>query len=231
MFPSSNCVNVITSPVCSFEDVAYGLYVTAGRIAIASEYGLDVYDKALEKLSSNTTSYDNITFLVLGTYTRYSFWCSGIPTKIPRNPFCAWWRMFNVFVSTYAVAFRTTHGQNKTFKCYTEGFVPVASLYGVVGSPSSFIRSLIGRTRKMWSVVYINVKWTYTYGTLACTIRACATVRNVLQVTSTCPFISWCSGAANIKRTPRVWNSSLNSVKVNCVPASAEILSKSHHPN
>ena len=55
--------------------------------------------------------------------------------------------MRNVFFSTCAVAFRTTHGQNKTRKCDTEGFVPVASLYGVVGSPSSFIRSFIGKTR------------------------------------------------------------------------------------
>ena len=73
MFPSSNCANVITSPVCYFEYVAYGVYVTVGRIAIASEYGRDVYDDALEKLSSNTTSYNDITFLVLGTYTRYHF--------------------------------------------------------------------------------------------------------------------------------------------------------------
>ena len=105
---------------------------------------------------SNTTSYDEITFLVLGTYTRYPFWYYGITTKMPRNPFCAWWCMFNVFVSTCAVAFRTTHEQNKTRKCDTEVFVPVASLCGVVGSPSSFIRSLIGRTGKIWSVVYIN---------------------------------------------------------------------------
>ena len=139
--------------------------------------------------------------------------------------------MFNVFVSTCTVAFHTTHGQNNTHKCDTEGFVPVASLCGVVQSPSSLIRSFIGRTGKILSVVYINAKWTYTSGTLACTIRECETVRNVLQVTSTCPFISWCSGAANVKQTPRVWHSYLNSVEVKCVPASAEILSKSHHPN
>ena len=139
--------------------------------------------------------------------------------------------MFNVFVSTCAVAFCTTHGQNNTRKCYTEGSVPVSSLCGVVGSPSWFIRSLIGRTEKIWYVVYIHAKWTYTSGTLACTIRECATVRNVLHVTSTCSFISWCSVAANVEQTPRVWHSSLNSVKVNCVPAYAEILYKSHHPN
>ena len=47
-FLSSNCVNVITSPVCSLEDIAYGVYVTAGRIAVASAYGRDVYDNALD---------------------------------------------------------------------------------------------------------------------------------------------------------------------------------------
>ena len=167
----------------------------------------------------------------MGTYTRYPFWCSGIPTKIPRNPFCDWWRMFNDFVSTFAIAFRTTHVQNIMCKWDTEGFIPVASFCGVVRSPSLFIRSLIGRTGKMWYVVYINVKWTYTYGTLACTIRECSTVRNVLQVTSTCPFVSCCYGAANVNRNPQVWHSSLNSVKLNCVPASAEIIYKSRHSN
>ena len=60
-------MNVITSPVFSLDDVAYGVYVTAGRIATASAYGRDEYDSALTKLSSNLTSYDKITFLVLGT--------------------------------------------------------------------------------------------------------------------------------------------------------------------
>ena len=36
---------------------------------------------------------------------------------------------------TCAVAFRTTYGQNNTRKCDTEGFIPVESLNGVVGSP------------------------------------------------------------------------------------------------
>ena len=65
--------NVITLPVCSLENVAYGVYVTSGRIAVASAYGHDVYDNVLEKLLSNTTSYEDITFLVLGKYTRYPF--------------------------------------------------------------------------------------------------------------------------------------------------------------
>ena len=54
--------------------------------------------------------------------------------------------MFNSFVPTCAVYFCTTHGQNKIRKCDIEGYVPVASLYGVVRSPSSFISYLIGST-------------------------------------------------------------------------------------
>ena len=101
----------------------------------------------------------------------------------------------------------------------------------MVGSPYLFIRYLIGRAKKMWSVIYINEKLIYDYKTLACTISKCAILRNVLRVTSTCPFIFWCSGSANIKWTPRVWNYSLNSVKVNCDITSAENISKSHQPN
>ena len=41
------------------------------------------------------------------------------------------------------------YGKPTTRKCDTEGFVPVASLNGVVGSPSLFIRSLIGRNGKI----------------------------------------------------------------------------------
>ena len=71
--PSSKCVNVIIFPVCSFEDVAQGIYDIDGCIAIAYEYGRDVYANSLEKLSSKTTSYEDIIFLVLDTYTRYPF--------------------------------------------------------------------------------------------------------------------------------------------------------------
>ena len=44
--------------------------------------------------------------------------------------------MFNVFVSTCALAFLTTHGKNNMRKYDTEGLVPVASLCGIVGSSS-----------------------------------------------------------------------------------------------
>ena len=37
ILPSSNCVNVVILPVYSLGDVAQGVYVTAGRIAIAFE--------------------------------------------------------------------------------------------------------------------------------------------------------------------------------------------------
>ena len=110
-------------------------------------------------------------------------------------------------------------------------FLPVASLNGVVGSPSLFIRSLIGSTRKIWSVVYINAKWIYSSETLACTISYCEIVRNFLHFTSACLLILWCSGSANIKWTPWVWISYFNSVEVNIVPAFDEIISKSHQPN
>ena len=110
-------------------------------------------------------------------------------------------------------------------------FLRFASLNGGVGSTSLFIRSLIGRTGKVWYIVYMNAKWIYTSKTLACTIIECAITHNVLHVTSTCSIIYWCSGAANVKWTTRVWHYSLKSVKVNFVLASAEIISKSHHPN
>ena len=49
----------------------------------------------------------------------------------------------------YSVAFCTTNGIDNTRKCDTEGFLPVASLYGVVGSPSLIIRYMTVRTGKI----------------------------------------------------------------------------------
>ena len=118
-----------------------------------------------------------------------------------------------------------------THKYGIEGLVPVASLNGVVGSPSLFIRYLICWTGKIVSVVYINEKWINSSKTSACTVRECAIVRNVLHVTLTCQFISWCSGAVNVKWTPWVWHSSLKFIEVNCDPESAEMFLMSHHLN
>ena len=81
------------------------------------------------------------------------------------------------------------------------------------------------------SIVYINSKLIYASETLACTIRECEIVRNVLHVTLTCTFISWCSRATNFNWTQQYWHSYFNSLKLNCFPRSAEIPSKSHHPN
>ena len=129
---------------------------------------------------------------------RIPFWCCGITTNMLRKPFCAWWSIVNTFLSTCAVAFRIIHVQNSTRKCDTEGFVPVPTSKYVVFMLSLFLRSLIGRTGKIWSVVYINAKWIYTSETLACDITECDIVRNILHVNLTCLFISWCYGAANI---------------------------------
>ena len=67
------------------------------------------------------------------------------------------------------ISFPYNTRKKNTCKCDTEGFVLVASLYGLFWSPYSFIRSLIGRTRKIWSVIYIHAKLVYAYDTLACT--------------------------------------------------------------
>ena len=48
-----------------------------------------------------------------------------------------------------------------------------------------------------------------------------------MQLYATFSISLQCSGVANFKLTPQVWHSSLNSVGVNCVPASAETISKS----
>ena len=138
---------------------------------------------------------------------------------------CVLWIVFNVFFPSSALAFRTTHGKNNTRKCDTEGFVPDASLNGVVGSLSLFIRSLIGITVKIWYVVYINEKVIYASKTFACTISEFENVRNVLHVTSTFTFISWCYGAANVKWTPCVWHAYWNSVELNCVYADTQFTS------
>ena len=111
--------------------------------------------------------------------------------------------MFNAFVSTWAVTFCTTHKKNRTCGFGTEGFVTVSSLCVVVGSPSRFIKCLIGRTVNILSVMYMNEKCIYSSKTLACTIIECAIVCDVRHVTSIWPFISWWSVAANISRTTR----------------------------
>ena len=72
----------------------------------------------------------------------------------------------------------------------------------VVCSDSLFIRSLIVITRKILYAVYINAKWIHASKTLACTIRECAIVRNVLYART-----RWTAGVlalANVRRLSTV---------------------------
>ena len=68
--------------------------------------------------------------------------------------------MFNAFDPTCEVAFHKTHGKNKTRKCDIESFLPVTSLNGMVGSPSLFIKSLIGSTGK-YDILYKSTENEY----------------------------------------------------------------------
>ena len=112
--------------------------------------------------------------------------------------------MFNSFFSTCAVAFRTTHGQNKTCGFDTKGFMQFAILCGVLGSLSWFTKCLIVRTGNILSVVYINEKCIYSSETRVCTIIEYVIAWNVRHVTSTWQFISWWYSAANVITRSRV---------------------------
>ena len=60
---------------------------TDGCIAIASEYDRGIYANALETLSSKTTSYEDVIFLVLSTYTIYHFYYVEFQRRYRENPF------------------------------------------------------------------------------------------------------------------------------------------------
>ena len=55
------------SPFCSWYDVLHGIYETSGHISSASEYGCGVYANALDLFWSDTMSYEETTFRLLGT--------------------------------------------------------------------------------------------------------------------------------------------------------------------
>ena len=155
----------------------------------------------------------------------------GFQKYIPQKPFCDWWRIFNAFVSTCAVAFHTTHVQNKTHRFDTKILVPVSSLCGVVCSTSWFTKCLVGSIVNIWSSVYINARCIYSSETCTYTMIECTIDRNVQHVTSTWSFIYWWSGAANTWCTTRTERPSWNSLEVNWVPVSFWILYISHKPN
>ena len=143
--------------------------------------------------------------------------------KILQKPFCAWWYIFNAFVPTFMVAFRTTYGQNNTRKCATEVFLPVTILNDAVGSLSLFIKSLNGSTGNMICCIHsyeINIRFQ----------NSCM-YHQWMYVTSTCPLFPWCYRYSNFKWISRVLHQSLNYMEGKSVPASAEIISKYHQPN
>ena len=52
-------------PVSSWDDVAYRIYDTYGRVTSASKYGCDVYANSLENVSPNTTPCEETILNVL----------------------------------------------------------------------------------------------------------------------------------------------------------------------
>ena len=54
-------------PFCSWDDVAYVIYKTSGRITSVSKYEDDVYAHAIDLFWSNTTSCEENIFYALGT--------------------------------------------------------------------------------------------------------------------------------------------------------------------
>ena len=124
----------------------YKIYDNTGCVVSASEYRHDMYAHAINLVSLNTTSSEENIFCVVGTYIRCPCWCCWLPMKVPQKPFYDWWHIFNTFVLTCEVAFRTTHEKKMKSLFDTEGFVPVDSLCGVVGLPSKLTKFLIGGT-------------------------------------------------------------------------------------
>ena len=103
--PPSNFTKVVMPLFYSRYDLAQRMYKSDGRITSASEYVHDLYANLLDFFLLNTTSCEQTIFYLLVTYRRDPFRCCGIPTNIHPRPFCAWWLMFNAFLSTCAVGF------------------------------------------------------------------------------------------------------------------------------
>ena len=66
-FVHFSITKVITSQVCSWEDVEYIMYNTAGNVASDSEYGCDVNANELENVLLNTTSCEETIVREIGT--------------------------------------------------------------------------------------------------------------------------------------------------------------------
>ena len=122
----------------------------------------------------------------------------------------------------------------------------LSSIYCQNVSVSPFIKDLVDLCPNLWcnnskptfflGAIFFDLYFSFVFTKDACLF--CALCGNVTAFFSFPPNYTVQNPLWNnqlclefIKLTPRVWNSSLNSVKVNFVPASAEILSKYHHPN
>ena len=80
-------MDIIISLVFSLEDVAQGVYVTAGPISIASEYGCDVYTNVLEKLSLKKHHMKILSYLYLVRTQDILFDAVEFQRRYRENPF------------------------------------------------------------------------------------------------------------------------------------------------
>ena len=121
--------------------------------------------------------------------------------------------------------------RNRTRRFYTEGFVPVDSLCGVVGSPCWFIKFLIGKTiNRLW-FMYINAKCMYYPKTCVYTIIECEIFYNLRHVNSTWTLFYWLSSDTNVSLITNIEIPSWKYLEVKFGPAAVCILSKSHQKN
>ena len=86
-FPYSNCANVIILPVCLLGDVAQGVYVTDGRIAIASGYGCDIYANTLENSHQKQHHMKILSSLCVVLTQDILFDSLGFQQRYRENPF------------------------------------------------------------------------------------------------------------------------------------------------
>ena len=111
-FPSSNCANVIISPVCSFEDVVYGMLHCRPNSHWFWIWLWSVRQSTRKSLiKSDIAQRYDIAFV--GYVNRIPFLMLCNSNKDTTKTLWYWWPMFNAFVPTCLVAFCTTHGKIK----------------------------------------------------------------------------------------------------------------------
>ena len=196
--PSSNCEKVIMflrwCIIWNVQDLwsrRKWLWIWTWQVCQGTRIVFVKYTVMWRKIFLWTRYVDEVPFLVLWNSNKY------IANTLL-------WLMTHVWRLSVNVCSRffTTHGHTRTRIFDTEYFVPFASLCSVIGSPSWFIKCLIGKTVHIWWDVKITTKCVLSK-TRACTIIECAVVRNVYHFNSTWPIIYWWYGGANASCTPR----------------------------